>query len=554
MKTQYLIGGRYSGGTSELYEATHSHIPFQRQQPGALDQVPGYLDLPSGTLRSEDVRRYLNVSALFNEHLIVPDGWLHCSGPLSEYLRVQFRKAQSWPGQHHGPRFAADPLLQYLHKGIVVPALRGDRPSKLGDDPVGFDLFKVWNGECKDLHGAHRGFGVAFLSDSERMVILDQNDAENKAVVAELANATTLFVDWTSPTALISEVGFDSDADRDTWDREFTGAVESAVLDAPLAALGLEAVTRLLELGAPPLDAIPLVKQVDDFWTAVLDSVESDAKSGKFRRGSIERAVAAQFGLKRFCSYEALNSGSLEKQSIPHPLREMYPTRDTLKLRTLLARTLLDRVSTVQQAMFARKFNAEFGFPRRPTPDVYDRKLLAMSGHQTDVERFIPFAESIWSDEIPFENLTAEQVITLRGKHSEFFDAMREAEPAADFWRHNEELLELTRNYVRDIAAAIPMSAAERVVVTTARTTVVGGVVARASEAVAGISLGQGFGLWWFAKRTMPPLSRWLTRALDDRIEQEVIRWRSRGYADLMFGALEIHTECPDVARFLHSD
>jgi len=74
--------------------------------------------------------------------------------------------------------------------------------------------------------------------------------------------------------------------------------------------------------------------------------------------------------------------------------------------------------------------------------------------------------------------------------------------------------------------------------------------VAMADPWKAGLKLGAGgLGLWWCAKKSLPPITRWLTNAFDDRIEQEIMKWRASGYADVMLQALDIHTETPDTAR-----
>ena len=164
---------------------------------------------------------------------------------------------------------------------------------------------------------------------------------------------------------------------------------------------------------------------VGEFWYRLLDLVESDVRHSKrFRRGSVERAVGECFGLDRFRWYQPLIAGQLHDVAIPHPLSGLHSVAPTLHLKGVLARTLLDRVSTVQQAMFARKFGAQLGFARRPTPDILDRQILAHSGHQCDVEGFVEFAETVWSRPIPFENLTPAQVLGLRSKHEDFFAAL----------------------------------------------------------------------------------------------------------------------------------
>jgi hypothetical protein len=61
-----------------------------------LSITEDYAAYCSGRNRAENVHsrcRYLALTALFFDHMIVPDGWLHCAGPISEYLRTQHDKA-----------------------------------------------------------------------------------------------------------------------------------------------------------------------------------------------------------------------------------------------------------------------------------------------------------------------------------------------------------------------------------------------------------------------------------------------------------------------------
>jgi hypothetical protein len=75
MKAQYLTHTARSYTVESLPKLPSNLFKIEKQMPDNLDIIPGYLDLPSGTLDAHNVRRFLNVSALFSDHLIIPDGW-----------------------------------------------------------------------------------------------------------------------------------------------------------------------------------------------------------------------------------------------------------------------------------------------------------------------------------------------------------------------------------------------------------------------------------------------------------------------------------------------
>src|SRR5262249_16004629 len=99
MKKQNLISE--SGTKSPGGRFPESGLRIKRQEVNGRDVIPGFLDLPSGTLEPDDLERYLKILALFSDHILIPDGWLHCMGPLSEHLRAQFRAAKEHLGGKH---------------------------------------------------------------------------------------------------------------------------------------------------------------------------------------------------------------------------------------------------------------------------------------------------------------------------------------------------------------------------------------------------------------------------------------------------------------------
>ena len=82
--------------------------PASRIYAGALDPANGYAP---GT----SVENALKFHALFYEHIIVPDSFLHSLGPVTESIRRCHEQ---------GEPYANHAVLRLLKEGVVVPALR----------------------------------------------------------------------------------------------------------------------------------------------------------------------------------------------------------------------------------------------------------------------------------------------------------------------------------------------------------------------------------------------------------------------------------------------
>ena len=76
----------------------------------------GSLDLVNGSLISGESIRQLKFGARFYKHILVPDGFFHCQGPLHTHLS---RAAQlSLVAQE------SDPILDLMRSGVLVPVIR----------------------------------------------------------------------------------------------------------------------------------------------------------------------------------------------------------------------------------------------------------------------------------------------------------------------------------------------------------------------------------------------------------------------------------------------
>jgi hypothetical protein len=202
----------------------------------------------------------------------------------------------------------------------------------------------------------------------------------------------------------------------------------------------------------------------------------------KFRRGSVERAVAEALGLERLHSYDdILNRRDSGIQPLASPFSSWMPGAPVLlQLRPLLARIVLDQVTLAQEALFADKFNASLGLGSRAVVDLIDRGLTLKCGLDLPVPSFESFAEPIFDREIPLDRLSAEQILSLRSRNKPYFDLARNATPHERFWEVNKDLAEATRRYINDIAASIPLSSTVHAGISTGRKALVSAVAGKA--------------------------------------------------------------------------
>ncbi len=81
---------------------------FTRVYAGNLDAVNGFDE-------ARTFERTLKFQALFYEHILIPDGFFHCHGPISHSIRNSVES---------GSNPKETPLLRFLEAGIAVPMLR----------------------------------------------------------------------------------------------------------------------------------------------------------------------------------------------------------------------------------------------------------------------------------------------------------------------------------------------------------------------------------------------------------------------------------------------
>ena len=191
------------------------------------DILAGFADLPSGYISESVIETYFKILALFYDRIIIPDGWFHCDGPLSHYLHTKFSSVK---GDIRRPEFAHNIIFEFLKNGIIVPGLRGQRPTNREGHILGFDIYDVWKGNVKNTSGETISLGV-YLPSEKRMAILDPT-SENEAILKSISENTSYFLDWTSPHIPVSSVCDNEKLDLEVWDTVFSDIVYEFLCDS----------------------------------------------------------------------------------------------------------------------------------------------------------------------------------------------------------------------------------------------------------------------------------------------------------------------------------
>lgn len=128
----------------------------------------GVLDLINGTNLDNRTLDFIKFCALFYKHIIVPDVFFHCYGPLHSHISKIQKKEPKQP----------DPITVFLENGILVPSLR-----------EGTSLLTNWDGGT----GIEKGRGM-ILSDADGRRPLDFVDRRASHICkwpAPMASPTT---------------------------------------------------------------------------------------------------------------------------------------------------------------------------------------------------------------------------------------------------------------------------------------------------------------------------------------------------------------------------
>ncbi|MBN2474595.1 MAG: hypothetical protein JXB62_08300 [Pirellulales bacterium] len=426
MRTQYLVHSRRSVDIALAAGRTGTcKCEVKTQDPINIDVLAGQLDLPSGDLGTKALERYLKTTALFYEHVLIPDGWLHCQGPIAFYLQSCFaRAARKTRNPECHNEFRRNLVFGLLREKILVPLLRGKRPENPQDSPIGFDLLGPYEGRDKRL----QDLGVYFDSDDNRMMVLDATDA-NKTILSELSTRIRLFADWTSPDVPVDAVGYDQKADLREWDTTLSQRVFQEILEG--------------ENPDVAIDQLEAKMECMRFWHEFRGRVE-DVRSELIRRGTIERLVAAvlKSDAQRLKAYTQLRLGSVSH---------------------FVASLALNRVSTVQEAMFADRFNCHRGYCLHYSPEALPE--ATQMGFPDSTQRFDRF---VYGDcRLNVDALGFDAIMDLRctvGRR--YFEAKREYsarrgnDPMIRFWE-DPVFSPVLREYLHEIQKSAPLTPTE---------------------------------------------------------------------------------------------
>lgn len=282
-------------------------LELSKMGPDRLCVYGGAVDLVNGSSLTNEGLRQLKFSALFFKHIVVPDGFFHCYGPLyTHFAHIMDRTKAAQE---------ADPLVRLLRAGVLVPALRR-----------GESLYANWD----------RGEDVGVVP-GEYLILKREDGGPMLRLVDEY---TSRFAHW--PPELLP----------DTTIRYWT-AVQRVLLspESPYT----------ITLRDPPSE-LPFTQHVE--WRAcqaLLDDFEQyihdNEANPHFRRGDVERLVARHLGVPFESYQEAINLVDWRD-----PLRTPLPS---------LGYYLLSVSSTAYEAFQARALRTVGGlFPLHDHPFI----------------------------------------------------------------------------------------------------------------------------------------------------------------------------------------
>jgi len=379
------------------------------------DILGGFLDLPRGSVSIEEIEKYLKIHALFSEHIIIPDGWMHCTGPISEYLRKRYGESLK---AKDSKIFDNNTFFELLDAGIIVPGLRGQHPSDDKNGPIGYDIMKVWEGSFEN------SFGVYFPPEDKlkRMTILDQENEDNRKLLEGIAKNTRLFVDWTSPHISINTPGFKNTDDLKLWDKTFSDFTFDLLYntDSPLTIMTEGYIEYLNSIGL--LDDPKVKSEAEAFWGELQERMSELVLDGNYiRRGSVEKIVGSLLGYERLEGYQVLKEHSKSLEVMPNPFySRKLRNQEYFNLKATLGLHLLDRVTTIQEALFSLKFNCSpnmcpgysqelidvgllkiSGISHQAKFKFFDNRQGTCSGYHLNVGYFVPFLYQVQESSLP---------------------------------------------------------------------------------------------------------------------------------------------------------
>lgn len=216
---------------------------------GCFDLVNG-LSLPNSAI--EDIK----FSALFYKHIVVPDGFFHCYGPLYTHfsnIKKQCNKQ--------------DVISEFLKGGIIVPSLR-----------TGDSLFNNW------MHGGNIG-----INPGQFMII---NEDDGKEVIRNIDDLVSKYMHWPSDMGSANKI-------------EFSKLIYDVLVDG-------KSEYSLLHKKKPknlPYDQHFQWMESERLLEEFIGEITDNRENPKFRRGNIEGLIGRNIGLDMKSYHELKHRG-----------------------------------------------------------------------------------------------------------------------------------------------------------------------------------------------------------------------------------------------------
>lgn len=421
------------------------------------DILPAVLDLPNHRVSPLQMERHLKLWALFFDRIIIPDGWIHCYGPISEYLRRHLKTAEQGRRQFHSNTF-----LRLLEAEVIVPALRGERPTRSDRIVRGYKQFDVARGKEKSRDVKRLNFGV----QPGRMMIMDLDgpetvrNSQNAQILEAVQNSTRLFAAWSAPALPVTALDCEDQKHVRSGDSKLGQRVALELLDEDLQTELLDSLCNRTRLQR---------KELQRFAEPFYKELGSQCGPEGIRRGDLENVVARQIFGGRMDRYAILDD--LRHEPTAHKLVDEFASG--LSGRTIIisprremARFALEITTTIQEASFADRFQCSLSIPPFFNDAVYHREAAREYRLARDTEAPDPGEHTLLNTPIPFECIGVDEVLELRrwAKEEGFLQAQAQCRTGRDFVADNHHYISLLREYLRRCNEAAVFRHATRVV------------------------------------------------------------------------------------------
>jgi hypothetical protein len=226
-------------------------VKLDRLVSERLHAYGGAVDICNGTADTRMLADELKFAALFYQHIIVPDGFFHCHGPIFD-------------GAMAKNNFSAL-IRELLANGIIVPTIRN-----------GDSIFANWNA---GQHGVYPG----------KFMIVDRS-AKASSILRSFDSVSTHFALW--PPAM-----------DDARETRYAQQLQIALTER------MELRSRILDGFAPDTDMPTFeawISARNRLFEKVVSLCEENRQNTEFRRGLVEQTISKETGLAEMRSYDTL--------------------------------------------------------------------------------------------------------------------------------------------------------------------------------------------------------------------------------------------------------